>query len=413
MTESNTMVLVMTDVQGSTRLWSEAPGAMDAAMRRHHEVVHAAIDRNGGWRPADQGEGDSVFAAFASPTAAIAAVADIQAALAAEAWPAGAELKVRAAIHAGEVTRRDGNLYGDTVNRCARLRALAAGGQSLLSSAAYELVRDRLPDEVSVADLGEHRMKDLVRAERVWQLDVDGLPSRFPPLASLDRAQHNLPVQPTSFVGREREVAELIERVREHRLVTVLGFGGIGKTRLALQAGAELADGSGDGVWFIDLMNISTADLVPSEIATVLGIRESGTGPEAAVLDFLADKRLLLILDNVEHVIDAADFIAQLLRHCPQVRIVATSREPLHVQGECQYALRTLTAPTVGTETATELGTYEAVRLFIERAVAVRSDFAVTNDNAPAVAAICQRLDGHPLAIELAAARVKMLSPAA
>ena len=412
MAQTDTVVLVMTDVAGSTRLWHDAPEAMDAAMRRHHEIVHGAVATHGGWRPVDQGEGDAVFAAFSSPTAALAAAVQMQRTLGVEQWPDEAPLSVRVGVHAGEVVNRDGNLFGDTVNRCARIRGLGSGGQTLMSSAVYELVRDRLPVDVTARDLGEHRMKDLVRAERIWQLDIAGLAGDFPPLASLDRASHNLPVQPSSFVGREQQVAEVVDLVRTRRLVTVLGFGGMGKTRLALQVGAELADGSGDGVWFVDLSNVTDPARVPAEVAAALGVHESGSGPGPAVLEHLAGRRLLLILDNVEQVLDCAEFVAQLLATAPGVKVLATSREPLHLQGEAEYALPPMPTPPTSSDIDAEmLSSYDAVRLFVDRAVAVRRDFAVTNANAPAVAAICAHLDGHPLAIELAAARVRMLPP--
>ncbi|HVE62716.1 MAG TPA: adenylate/guanylate cyclase domain-containing protein [Mycobacteriales bacterium] len=413
MGDTDTVVLVMTDVQGSTRLWSEAPAAMDAAMRRHHEIVHGAVAEYGGWRPVDQGEGDSVFAAFASPSAAMAAVIKLQTGLAAEPWPDAAQIAVRVGLHAGEVIDRDGNLFGDTVNRCARIRSLGSGGQTLMSSAIYELVRDTLPEGVTVQDLGEHRMKDLVRAERIWQLQVVGLPTEFPALLSLERAAHNLPVQTSSFVGREREVAELIDLVRSRRLVSLLGFGGMGKTRLALQVAAELADGSGDGVWFVDLSRVESASRVPTEIATALGVREAGAGADEAVLAYLTDKRLLLVLDNVEQVIDCASFVAQILARAPGVKVLTTSREPLRLQGETEFPLSSMPLPPEGADAdAAALSAYDAVRLFVDRATAVKRDFEVTNANAPAVAAICAHLNGHPLAIELAAARVKLLSPA-
>ncbi|HVE98257.1 MAG TPA: adenylate/guanylate cyclase domain-containing protein, partial [Mycobacteriales bacterium] len=236
-------MLVLTDVQGSTRLWQDESAEMERAMARHHEIVHGAVAAHGGWRPVDQGEGDAVFAAFASASAAVAAVLDVQRALAAEPWPTSVPLRVRIGVHLGEVQERGGNLYGDPVNRCARLRGLGAGGQTLLSSAVFELVRDKLPAGTSVTDLGEHRMKDLVRPEHVWQLDLEGLPREFPPLSSLDRVLHNLPVQRSALIGRDEDLARVLDALSSHRLVTLTGFGGMGKTRLALQAGAELADG--------------------------------------------------------------------------------------------------------------------------------------------------------------------------
>ncbi|MBK5307497.1 MAG: adenylate/guanylate cyclase domain-containing protein [Frankiaceae bacterium] len=406
-----TLVLVLTDVQGSTRLWQDEPAEMGGAMARHHEIVHGAVADHGGWRPVDQGEGDAVFAAFASATAAVAAVAHVQRDLAAEAWPTSVPLRVRIGVHVGEVQQRDGNLFGDPVNRCARLRGLGSGGQTLLSAPVYELVRDKLPAGTSVTDLGQHRMKDLVRPEHVWQLDVDGVQRDFPPLLSLDRVLHNLPVQPSPLIGREEGLARVLAALSSHRLVTLTGFGGMGKTRLALQAAAELADGDGDGVWFVDLASTTDPAAVPAVIGRATGL---GGSDADSVISAMSGQRLLLVLDNLEQVLGCAEFVARVLERVPGVSVLATSREPLHIGGEQELPLAPLTLPPAdGPQDAQSLGTYAAVRLFVDRAVAVKVDFAVTNDNAPAVAAICHRLDGHPLAIELAAARVRMMSPQA
>ncbi len=405
-----TLVLVLTDVQGSTRLWQDEPVTMNAAMARHHEIVHAAVAAHGGWRPADQGEGDAVFAAFRSATEAVAAVAQVQQQLAAEVWPTSIPLTVRIGVHLGEVTERDGNLYGDPVNRCARLRGLGAGGQSLLSAVVYEAVRDRLPHGVGLVDLGEHRMKDLSRPERVWQLTGPGLDGPFPPLASLDVVRQNLPLQTSSFVGREEDLAQLVACVRENRLVTLSGFGGMGKTRLALQAAAELADGALGEVWFVDLAAVSDAELVPGRVAEVLGVRWGLGDPAAALVEALREKPMLLVLDNLEQVLGCARFVAELLERAPAVRVLCTSREPLRIRGEHQIPLAPLALPDPGEVDGETLSAFEAVRLFVDRAVEVRPGFVVDNTTAPAVAAICVRLDGHPLALELAAARLKVLS---
>jgi predicted ATPase/class 3 adenylate cyclase len=416
---SSTVVLVLTDVEGSTRLWADHPEAMNAVMARHHQIVHGAVAAHGGWRPVDQGEGDAVFAAFDSATAAVAAVVEFQRNLAAEWWPAGIDIRVRVGVHAGEVTVRDGNLFGSTVNRCARLRGLAAGGQVVLSAPVFELVRDRLPDGVTVADLGEHRMKDLARPEHVHQVVIAGLPHEFPPLASLDRARHNLPVQTSSFLGRDREVAELVDLVNRERLVTITGFGGMGKTRLALQVAAELAVGDGDGVWFVDLSGLTDPGQVPMLIATTLGIGENADGVLSGLLAGVQDKRLLLVLDNLEQLLpDAALVVDEIVRAAAEVRVLATCREPLRLRGEREYPIAPLPLPPVhhGGWTESELAslsTYAAVSLFLNRAAGVRPDFTLTPSNAAAIAAICARLDGLPLALELAAARTRSMSPEA
>ncbi|HVE97674.1 MAG TPA: hypothetical protein VNA12_00655 [Mycobacteriales bacterium] len=408
-----TLVLVLTDVQGSTRLWQDESAAMDAAMARHHEIVHGAVAEHGGFRPVDQGEGDAVFAAFRSATEAIAAVAQVQRELAAEPWPTSIPLKERIGVHLGEVTERGGNLYGDPVNRCARLRGLGAGGQTLLSAPVYEVVRDKLPPGASVIDLGEHRMKDLTRPEHVWQLDLNDLPDEFPPLASLDVATHNLPEQAAPFIGREAELAGLVDAVRAHRLVTLTGFGGMGKTRLALQAAAELVgDPDVGAVWFVDLSAVTDPALVPARVAEAVGVRYGADDPANALVAALTAAPALLVLDNLEQVMGCATFVADLISRAPRSRVLATSREPLRVRSERQVELTpmSLPDPSEPPPTAEQLSTFEAVRFFVDRACAVRADFAVTNDTAPAVAAICTRLDGHPLALELAAARTKVLS---
>jgi len=269
-------------------------------MARHDAIVAEVLAGHGGWRPTDQGEGDSAFLAFTGPRAAVAAALELQLRLQSEPWPAQAQLTVRIAVGAGEVYPRDGNLYGDPVNRTARVRALGAGGQILVTAAVRELVAEDLPAGASLADLGAHRMKDLIHPEHVWQLQHPDLPSEFPALASLDAALHNLPLQSSSFVGRESDLADLVELLRgSARLVTITGFGGIGKTRLALQAGAELTGSAADGVWFVDCSSVSGIDEVPVAVASALGVRDPGLGMAGAVLDSLRERALILVLDNL------------------------------------------------------------------------------------------------------------------
>lgn len=404
-----TVALLLTDVVGSTVLWRDAPMTMNQAMARHHELVAAAVAAHGGWRPVDQGEGDSTFSAFDSPAAALAAALQLQRACAAECWPTPTPLMLRIGVHVGEVISRDGNLFGEAVSRCARIRGIGHGGQTLLSTAAYELVRDALPSGASLRSLGAHRMRDLVRPEGVWQLDHPDLTAEFPPLTSLELGRHNLPVQLTSFVGREAELADLTSRMRDGaRLVTIRGFGGMGKTRLALAVAAGLVDGSGDGVWFVDLSGVADTEAVPREIATVLAVRDTGEGMAEAVLDHLVEKRLVLVLDNLEQILGCASFVARLLASAPGVQVLGTSREPLGLRGEVVYALEPF--PTNDVD---GIGANSAVTLFTNRARDAVRDFTVDAGNAAAVAAICARLDGVPLALELAAARVNLLTPPA
>jgi predicted ATPase len=320
------------------------------------------------------------------------------------------------ALHTGAAEERDGDYFGPPLNRLARLLSAAHGGQTLLSLSAQELVRDLLPVDVELRDLGEHRLKDLARPERVFELLTPELPAGFPPLRTLESRPNNLPMQPTPLVGREREVEDIRGRLlaAEVRLLTLTGPGGTGKTRLALQAAADLLDEFEDGVYFVALATLTDPALVASTVAQALDVRESGDQTLIeSMKDYLSGKRLLLVVDNFEQVLTAAPLVGELLS-APHFKVLVTSRIPLGVYGEHEYAVPPLSVPDPkrlpGLET---LSHYEAVRLFIERARAAKADFAVTDENAPAVAEICARLDGLPLAIELAAARVKLLPPSA
>jgi predicted ATPase len=338
--------------------------------------------------------------------------------LTAEPWPLPERLKVRMALHTGAV---DPDAHGDyrspVLNRLGRLLGAGHGGQVLVSQATMELARDHLPAGVAIRDLGEQRLKDLYRPERVYQLQGRGLQEDFAALRTLDTRPNNLPVQLTQFIGRQDDVQAvraLIERP-EVRLVTITGPGGMGKTRLALQVGADLLDAFRDGVFVVTLDTLTDATLVPAAIARVFGLRESPDVPAITTLaDHLQGKQVLLVLDNLEQVIECATAIGELLVGCPEVKVLATSRVRLQLRGERDYPLQPLALPDSRRRaTASSLSRYESVRLFVERAQEVRSSFSVTNDNAPAVAEICARLDGLPLAIELAAARVRMLPPEA
>lgn len=411
-----TVTFLLTDIAGSTAGWEADRSAMAKAVARHYEILDAAVVAAGGVRPVEQGEGDSVVAAFARATDALRAAVDAQLALGAEVWPDGGDLAVRMAVHTGEVTLRDeGNYFGPALNRCARLRAVAHGGQIVCSRACAELAADDLPGEVTLVDLGVHRLRDLGRPEAVLQVCHPDLPGTFPPLRSLDVSPNNLPVQLTSFIGRAGEIRELKRLLDEHRLVTLTGAGGAGKTRLAAQVGAEVVAGYPDGAWWADLAPLVSPDLVAETVLGVLDIHDApGRPAEQRLSAHLAGRRLLMVLDNCEHVLAAAAGLAEVaLRAAPGVAVLATSREPLGIPGEVAWRVPPLSLPERGTPVETEaLGSYDAVRLFVDRALQARPNFAVTNETAPLVAEICARLDGIPLAVELAAARTRLLSPA-
>ncbi|HEX2084961.1 MAG TPA: hypothetical protein VHF89_04710, partial [Solirubrobacteraceae bacterium] len=385
------------------------------AIARHYEILDEAIARHGGARPVEQGEGDSVVAAFTRARDAVASALDAQRALLAEDWPPDAQLRVRMALHTGDAQLRDeGNYFGGAVNRCARLRAVAHGGQVLLSGATAELVVDHLPDGADLSDLGMHRLRDLGRAERVFALVHPDLLESVPPPRSLDQVPNNLPVQLTSFVGRGRELVELETLLASTRLLTLAGAGGCGKTRLALQLAADALDRFPDGAWCLELAPLSDPGLIESALATTVGVRPlpGQTSLEAAVFH-LAAQRALVLLDNCEHVLETCAHVAEVLLHgCLGVTVLATSREPLGVGGETTWRVPSLSLPPEQTgDVSQSLGSSDAMRLFSERATKVHPSFAVTSDSAAHVAQICQELDGIPLAIELAAARVRVLSP--
>ena len=410
---SGTVTFLFTDIEGSTKLWQDHPQQMRDALSRHDALLRAAVLAQGG--ALLKTTGDGLLAVFAAAPAALAAALDAQRALQAEAWDLPTPLRVRMALHTGACEERDGDFFGPPLNRVARLMAVGHGGQTLLSEVTQGLVRDALSPETTLRDLGRHRLKDLGRPETVFQLVHPGLTPDFPPLRSLDNPElpNNLPQQVTSFIGREKEVGEIKALLGKTRLLTLVGSGGAGKTRLSLQVAADLLDGEGDGVWLVELAALSDPLLVPQAVANVLGVKEQAGQPiRQTLVDALKAKRLLLILDNCEHLVAAcASLAAELLQNCLGINILASSREPLNVTGEQTYRVPSLSLPDPKqAQTVESLSQFEAVRLFIERAQAVQTAFAVTNANAPAVAQICWRLDGIPLAIELAAARVRSLS---
>lgn len=361
-------------------------------------------------------EGDAFFVAFASPTAAVRAAVDGQRALQREAWPAGSRVLVRMGLHTGEAVVAADTYVGLDVHRGSRVASAGHGGQLLISDATRALVEHALPEGATIHDLGFHRLKGLPSAERIYQVTIDGLPARFAPLNSLEVRRHNLPPQGTSFIGREQQILEVKERLSSARLLTLTGPGGTGKTRLAIRVAEEVIAEFEHGCWFVPLHALRDPDLVPSTIAGSLGVQIAGDRPVISALeDWLSQRELLLVLDNFEQVGRAAPSVARLLAAAPRLRVLATSRTPLHLSGEYEYPVPPLATggalDSAAAPTAESLSQFEAVQLFIERALAVKPDFRVTNANAPAVAEICARLDGLPLPIELAAARVKLLSP--
>ncbi|MEE6166896.1 MULTISPECIES: helix-turn-helix transcriptional regulator [unclassified Mycolicibacterium] len=392
---TGTVTLLLADVEGSTRLWQTQPVEMTAAIARLDRVVCEVIAAHDGVRPVEQGEGDSFVVAFARASNAVACALELQRA------PL-APIRLRIGVHTGEVQLRDeGNYIGTTVNRTARLRDLAHGGQTVLSGITEGLVRDRLPADAWLTDLGSHHLRDFPRLERVVQLCHPDLRNEFPPLRTHETVvAPNLPVQFTSFVGREADMNDLRQILADNRLVTLTGTGGIGKTRLAVQVAAQLAGGFGGGAWFVDLAPITDPDLVPVTVIRALGLPDQqGRSTMDILLRFVGDRRMLLVLDNCEHLLDAcAALIVGLQGGCPAVTLVATSREPIGVAGEVSWRVPSLSLPD------------EAMELFADRARRVRPDFRLTDDNAVSVSEICRRLDGVPLAIELAAARVRVLS---
>ncbi|MGH9040282.1 MAG: ATP-binding protein, partial [Acidimicrobiia bacterium] len=403
------ITFLFTDMEGSTRHWEATPEAMRTAMERHDALLSEKISALGGRVVLERGEGDSFFAVFDQPADAVTAAYATQRALAAETWPGDIPVLVRMAIHTGDA---DAHYRGPDVNRCARLRAIAWGGQVVVSAAVEELTRGALPEKVSLVDLGRHRLRDLTVPEQVFQLSHPELRSEFPALRSLGSFRHALPVQPTSFIGREREIAAVKAHVPEHPLVTLVGAGGCGKTRLALQVAAELLDDFADGCWFVDLAALSDAGFAALAVAQTLQVSETpGRSVTEAVADHLAPRQLLLVLDNCEHVIEAAAALAAtLLQAAPGLRVVGTSREPLGVPGELVWRVPSLDVPDPERSSPEALLAAEAVRLFTERAASARPGFALAGGEAAVVARICARLDGIPLAIELAAARARILS---
>jgi predicted ATPase/class 3 adenylate cyclase/DNA-binding CsgD family transcriptional regulator len=407
-----TVTFLLTDVEASTSQWGADADAMHAAIGRHYALLDEVVRAHGGARPVEQGEGDSIGAAFARPTDALRAAVDAQRHLAAEPGPTATPLRVRMAIHTGEGRLRDeGNYAGKAIIRTARLRAIAHGGQVVVSTATRDLAVDELAGDVELVDLGVHRLKDLERPERVWQLAHPDLATDFPPLRSLDAIPNNLPVPMSSFVGRFDAIDTVARLVFDNRHVTLTGTGGAGKTRLAQQVAAETLEAFPDGVWWVDLVAVSDPELVPSAISRAAMLPEDRGDPLGGLARRLASRRTLLVLDNCEHLLDpSAEAVATVLTASSGVSVLATSRSALNVPGELTWQVPAMALPVDGGATVDSVAQADAVKLFADRAAQVQSDFRVTDVNAGDVARICQRLDGIPLAIELAAARTRVLS---
>jgi predicted ATPase/class 3 adenylate cyclase len=410
---TGTVTFLFTDIEGSTRLLQRLGDRYADLLSEHHRLLREAVEGAGGIPIGT--EGDSLFAVFDNPAAAVGAAVEAQRALAGTAWPAGASVRVRMGLHTGEGVVRDGSYVGLDVHRAARIAAAGNGGQILLSDSTRALAEQSLPAGVGLRDLGRHRLKDLAQPERIYETVVEGLVSEFPALRSLEAAPNNLPTQLTSFVGRGHEMAEARRLLATTRLLTLTGPGGTGKTRLGIQVAAESIGDFSDGVYFVALGPIEDPELVAPAIVSAMGLNENpNLPPSARLIEYLRDRHVLLILDNFEQVLPAAGLVGELLKSSPKLSVVVTSRATLHLYGEREYAVPPMALPGAGAELdPATISQYEAVALFIQRAAAVRPDFQITAANAPAVAEICSRLDGLPLAIELAAARVKLLPPQA
>lgn len=422
---TGTVTFLFTDLEESSRLWEEFPEAMKAALARHDAILRTGIEANRGI--VVKKTGDGLHAVFDLPADALQAALDCQKALLAHSWESTGPLRVRMGLHTGQAQLREGDYYGPAVNRAARVMSVAAGGQVLLSMATTELVRDQLPDGLSLVDLGRHRLRSLDRQERLFQFEHPELPADFPPLKSNRTAPNNLPLQLSSFIGREKESTQLRELLSpdspgedqptsagRNRLITLTGPGGTGKSRLSMQVAGEIFETFPDGIWLIELAPLADPELVVQAVADPLGIREQPARPLVDLLvAYLRPLKILLILDNCEHLIDACARLAEALLHgCPQLHILASSREALGIAGERAFRVQSLSLPAeAGSLAEKDVAEYDAIRLFVARATDVKNDFELTDHNAIAVSQICRRLDGIPLAIELAAARIKVLSP--
>ena len=413
---TGTVTFLFTDIEGSTKLAQEYPNALSSLLGRHQEILKQAIEAEHGL--IFQVVGDSLAAAFDTAMNALKAAVEAQHRLQKEAW-APVPIKVRMGVHTGTAHRIDDpSIEGPysgyaTLAMTQRIMSAAHGGQVLLSQITWDLIIEQLPEDITLLDMGEHRLKDLLHRVHLYQVLAAGLPAEFPPLKTLELFPNNLPVQLTSFIGREREMSEVKQLLANTRLLTLIGPGGTGKTRLSLRVSADLLQSFADGVWLVELAPLADPSLIPQTIAAVFGLRELPNRPLIRlVTDYLRAKHLLLILDNCEHLIEAcAKLCSDLLHNCPELKIIASSREALGIGGETVYRVPSLSLPAADQSTLAALMESESIRLFVERATAAQSKFSLTDQNASAVFQICHRLDGIPLALELAAARISVFSP--
>jgi predicted ATPase/class 3 adenylate cyclase/Tfp pilus assembly protein PilF len=408
-----TITFLFTDIEGSTIRWERSPEQMSLALARHDEILRSSLESWGG--AIFKTVGDAFYATFATAGAAISAAVAAQRTLAAETWhDSVGPLRVRMAIYTGEVEHRGHDYFGQPLNRIARILSTGYGGQVLLSLTTVELVRDMLPADVSLQNLGKHRLKDIQIPEEIFQLNIEGLSANFPPLKTLDSHPNNLPTQLSSFIGREKDLQaiEALLRREEVRLVTLIGPGGIGKTRLGLQVAADVADEFPEGVYFVDLTTIHEREEVLFALAQAIALPGAGNQPGLESIKAHLRGNVLLFIDNFEQVIEAAPLIYDILVSCQRLKVLVTSRSKLHLGGEYEYHLAPLTTPdSKHLPDLAALARYEAIALFIEHARAAKPDFLLNGANAAAIAEICVQLDGLPLAIELAAARVNILPP--
>ena len=410
---AGTVTFLFTDIEGSTDLWERHGDRMRRALERHDRVLRDVIPASGG--DVFKEVGDSFHAVFADAAGAVEAALAIQRSLRAETWETPEPIRVRVALHCGDAEKRDEDFFGPALNRTARILAAGHGGQILLSQAVERIVQDRFPEGVALRDLGERRLKDLAQPERIFQLVASDLEADFPPLRTLDVRPHNLPAQATPLVGRERELRAVRELVLRGgtRLVTLIGPGGVGKTRIALQAAADVIDAFRDGVFFVNLTSVREPDRLAAVILEAVGVvPESGESAEAALRKWLAEREVLLVLDNFEQIVEAAPRIGESLRAAPRLTVLVTSQAALRIQGDHEFPVGPLEIPGESDDLDV-LGANDAVTLFVERAQAKRPDFQLDDENARTIVAIVRQLDGLPLAIELAAARVQLFAPEA